>query len=109
MTAADQLALTVDPLQDAIHWSVNNPEAWRFIVRLAHEDRARDIAPSTRYYCCVLRRPEHASKLGMRASRSLLVNDHISSGLARLLNQKYPDLRCPTRESWVEKREKVAS
>jgi|GEM_PF-2688342 len=106
---SDQLSLKVDSLADAIAWRRSNPAAWCFIVKLAHEDRARGIAPSTRYYCCVLRRPEHASKLGMRASRSLLVNDHISSGLARLLNQKYPDLRCPTRESWVEKREKVAS
>lgn len=112
MTAeqAGQLALGVDPLQDALAWAIKNPEAWEFIIALAHDDRARGIAPSTRYYCCVLRRPEHAARLGLRrCSRSLLVNDHLSSGLARLLNRRYPDLGCPTRDSWAEKSERRAS
>ena len=101
---SDQLALAIDPLQDAIHWKLENPDAWQFIVDLAHEDRARGIAPSTRYYCCVLRRPEHAARLGLkRCSKSLLVNDHLSSSMARLLNRLYPRLQCPTREAMADK------
>ena len=106
---SDQLTLGhVDPLADAIAWRDANPEAWRFIVRLAHDDRAKGIPPSTRYYCCVLRRPEHAHRLGLRrASASLLVNDHVSSGLARLLNRMYPTLRCPTRAARSDRWEAV--
>lgn len=100
---SEQLSLTVDPLADVLAWKRRNPDAWRFIVDLAHQDRARGIDPSTRYYCCVLRRPEHARRLGLeRCSESLLVNDHLSSGMARLLNRLYPDLRCPTRAARVD-------
>jgi hypothetical protein len=69
-------------------------------VELAHADRRRGIAPSTRYYCCILRRPEHARQLGLvRCSASLLLNDHLSAGMARLLNREYPALRCPVRKA----------
>lgn len=99
-----QLTLGVDPLADAIAWSRENPDAWQFIVDLAHADRARGIAPSTRYYCCVLRRPEHSTRLGLRrCSKSLLVNDHLSSSMARLLNRQYPALKCPTREAMADR------
>ncbi len=99
----DQLMLRVDPLADVLAWKRANPDAWRFVVDLAHQDRARGITPSTRYYCCVLRRPEHAHRLGLeRGDKPVLVNDHLSSGLARLLNRLYPDLRCPTRAARVD-------
>lgn len=101
MTA--QLTLTVDPLADILAWKRANPEAWQFVVDLAHEDRARGIAPSTRYYCCVLRRPEHARRLGLeRGQAPVLVNDHLSAGMARLLNRLYPELRCPVRAARVD-------
>ena len=103
---SEQLELTgyVDPLGDVTTWRKNNPEAWRAVVRWAHEDREAGIAPSTRLYACLLRRPHMAARLGLtRAPGSpVLVNDHITSGLARLLNREYPDLQCPTREARVD-------
>jgi hypothetical protein len=100
---SEQLTMTIDPLADVLAWRRRNPEAWQFIVDLAHEDRGRGITPSTRYYCCVLRRPEHARRLGLeRGDAPVLVNDHLSSGLARLLNREYPDLACPTRAARVD-------
>ena len=106
---ADQLTLTVDPLADVISWARKNPDAWTAVVRWAHEDRAEGIDPSTRTYCCILRRPQWAYRLGVkRASASVLVNDHISSGLARLLNREYPHLKCPTREAAADRMEKAS-
>jgi hypothetical protein len=100
-----QLALTVvDPLADVIAWSRDNPDAWAAVVSWAHQDRAAGIAPSTRLYCCLLRRPHFASVLGLRRmpGSPVLVNDHASSGMARLLNRLYPELACPTREARVD-------
>lgn len=101
---SDQLSLsTVDPLADAIAWRDSNPEAWRAVVAWARADREAGTAPSTRLYCCLLRRPHFASVLGLqRCSRQLLVNDHLSSSLARLLNREHPELKCPTREALVD-------
>jgi hypothetical protein len=103
----DQLTLTVDPLADVISWREKNPEAWRAVVRWAHEDRAAGYAPSTRMYLCLLRRPHFAAALGLSpmAGDKVLANDHLSSGLARLLNREYPDLRCPTRDAWADRAE----
>ena len=103
-----QLSLTVDALADAIAWRDENPEARTAVVSWAFEDRANGIDPSTRLYCCLLRRPHFAHVLGLhRTSGSpVLVNDHLSSSIARLLNRAYPDLKCPTREAaadrWTE-------
>lgn len=96
----NQLILTgcVDPLYDAVSWSKANPDGWTAIVDWAHLDRAAGIPPSTRTYLCILRRPHFAGRLGLRrCSASLLINDHLSSGLARLLNRLYPNLKCPVR------------
>lgn len=101
----DQLTLTgVDPLSDVVCWRRANPEAWRAVVEWAHQDRAAGIDPSTRMYCCILRRPHFAARLGLRRMnlRPVLVNDHLSSNMARLLNRDYPDLKCPTRRSSVD-------
>ena len=102
----EQLTLTqgVDPLSDVVQWRRDNPDAWRAVVRWARQDREQGIAPSTRLYACLLRRPHMAVLLGLaRAPGSpVLVNDHITSGLARLLNREYPELKCPTREAKVD-------
>ena len=96
-----QLTLaTHDPLSDVIVWTRHNPEAWAAVVEWAHADRAAGVAPSTRLYCCLLRRPHMARKLGLtRCSANLLLNDHLSSGMARLLNRHWPELECPTRKA----------
>ena len=104
---SEQLSLGsgVDPLMDVIGWRARNPQAWRAVVRWAHEDRAAGIAPSTRLYLCLLRRPHFASVLGLAPmpGSPVLVNDHASSGLARLLNREYPELKCPTREAAADR------
>jgi len=102
---SEQLTMTaVDTLADVLAWRDSNPEAWRAIVEWAHEDRAYGITPSTRTYCCVLRRPQWAQRLGLRRMTSPVpVNDHLSSGLARLLNREYPALECPTRACNISK------
>lgn len=102
---SEQLTLPrVDPLADAIAWSTRNRRAWRAIVTWAHQDREQGIAPSTRLYLCLLRRPHFASRLGLtrREGEPVLVNDHLSSDLARLLNREYPYLKCPTRKAWAD-------
>jgi hypothetical protein len=95
----------VDPLGDVVAWRRNHPHAWRAVVRWAHEDRAAGIAPSTRLYLCLLRRPHFASVLGLAPTPGspVRLNDHLSSGLARYLNREYPDLKCPTREAMVDR------
>lgn len=97
----DQLTLPrVDPLAMTVSWSRKNPEAWAAVVEWAHADRAAGIDPSTRLYCCLLRRPHFASLLGLRRmSRQVLVNDHASADMARLLNRLYPHLKVPTRKA----------
>ena len=102
---SDQLALsTIDPLADVLAWRQEFPEAWRAIVHWAHEDRDSGIDPSTRLYVNLLRRPHFAEMLGMhrQPGSPILVNDHISSGLARLLNREFPHLQCPTRKATVD-------
>ncbi len=97
----DQLTLQhVDPLAYMVAWTKKNPEAWQAVIRWAHRDRAAGIDPSTRMYCCLLRRPHFAAELGLRRMgiEPVLVNDHLSGDMARLLNRRYPELRCPTRE-----------
>ncbi len=101
---SEQLALGVDPLADILAWKRKNPDAWHAVVTWAHQDRAAGIAPSTRLYCCLLRRPHFAAVLGLQrmGTDPVLVNDHASSGMARLLNRLYPDLKCPTRAASVD-------
>lgn len=99
-----QLTLTApDQLADVVAWTRENPEAWAAVAFWAHADRAAGIAPSTRLYCCLLRRPHMASALGMRrCSAAVLVDDHLSSGMARLLNRTWPALECPTRKATAD-------
>jgi len=99
-----QLSMRIDPLSDVLSWREVNPEAWAAVVTWAHQDRAAGIAPSTRMYCCILRRPHMASLLGLRrmAGDPVLVNDHESSGMARLLNREFPHLKCPVRKAAVD-------
>ena len=99
-----QLTLTVDPLADVIAWRSENPEAWSAIVVWAHQDRDNGVQPSVRLYVCLLRRPHFAGLLGLerKAGSPFLVNDHITTGLARLLNREYPDLKVPRRKASVD-------
>ena len=101
---SDQLSLTVDPLADAVAWKKNNPEAWDALVRWAHADRQRGIRPSVDAYFHVLRRPYMASLLGVvpRAGEPVLLNNDLTSFVARLLNREFPDLRIPTRSARVD-------
>ncbi len=100
----EQLELTVDVLADAIAWTRKNPEAWEAVVAWAHEDHAAGTRVSTRAYACILRRPHFAALLGLQRmpGDSVLINDHMTSGLARLLNRLYPQLEIPTRKADVD-------
>lgn len=101
---AGQLSLGVDPLADALAWCQENEPAWHQIVEWAHEDRAAGIAPSTRAYAYFLRRPHFVRLLNLTRmlGDQVLINDHITSGLARLLNRNFPYLKVPTREASVD-------
>jgi len=100
---ADQLALTTDPLADAIAWRRKNPECWHAMVRWALEDKAAGVRPSTDLYLHILRRPHFASLLGLKrmGQDPVLANDHLTSSLARLLNREY-DVGCRTRAAKVD-------
>jgi len=85
-----QLTLTVDPLQDAIAWTRQNPEAYRALIQWSLDDMAAGIRPSMDAYGHVLRRPHMAARLGLRRSGpNLLFNDHLTSSLARLLKREH--------------------
>lgn len=92
-----------DPLSDVIAWTHKNPLAWSSIVHWAHEDIANDSRPCVDLYCHLLRRPWFANKLRLQRSDTIfLVNNNLTSGLARLLNREYPELKVPTREAKVD-------
>jgi hypothetical protein len=99
-----QLTLGVDPLADAIAWAARNPAAWKLIVDWAHRDHAAGEPISTRTYVAVLRRRWLIDMLGIQRMPGdpVRVNDHLSSGLARLLNRIYPYLNVPTRRAIVD-------
>ena len=86
-----QLSLeTVDPLQDAITWTRQNPDAYRALIQWSLDDMAAGIRPSMDAYGHVLRRPHMAERLGLRRSGpNLLFNDHLTSSLARLLKREH--------------------
>ena len=101
---AEQLALRVDPLADVIAENERQPEVWAAIVAWAHHDHECGKRPSTRTYACVLRDPQMAAVLGLerRFHSPVLVNDHWTSGWARLLNRLYPYLDVPCRKAKVD-------
>lgn len=96
----DQLSLTVDPLADVIAWADREPEAWGAVIGWAHEMKQRGRV-STRTIACVLRDPDMAASVGLtrRLHEPVLVNDHLTSGWARLLNRLYPYLEVPCRKA----------
>lgn len=99
--ASGQLTLTApDRLLDAVAWTQRNPVAWRVIVRWAHRDADNGIRPSTRLYLCLLRHPFFAQELGLERmpGDKVLVNDHLSAALGRLLEREY-GLDCGKREA----------
>ena len=102
---SEQLSLAaVDPLADVVAWAREYPDAWQYVVEWAHQDHAAGIPISTRAYACVLRRPHMVARLGLqrRPFSPVTVNDHITAGLARLLNREYPHLDVPTRRAWAD-------
>lgn len=102
----DQLELLgVDPLQDALAFTLKNPPAWRAIVRWAKEDVAAGIRPSVDCYGHVLRRPHMARLLGLvpMNDEPILFNNDLTASLGRLLEREY-GIPCGTRrrraDSW---------
>jgi hypothetical protein len=94
------LAPAVDPLADVIAWSKREPLAWQAVVAWAHEMKVRGRV-STRTIACLLRDPDMATAVGLtrRLNEPVLVNDHWTSGWARLLNRLYPHLEVPCRKA----------
>ena len=103
---AEQLDLLIagrpDPLSDAVAWTQRNPDAWDLMLEWARGDVACGTQPSTRLYLCLLRRPHFATALGLRRMPGdpVLVNDHLSAALARLL--KRYGIETPTRHAAVD-------
>jgi hypothetical protein len=101
---SDQLVLEhVDRLADAIAWTRKNPAAWRAMVEWASRDAGNGIRPSTRLYLCLLRHPFFSQELGLERMPGdvVLVNDHLSSALARLLEREL-GIKLPTRTARVD-------
>ena len=82
----DQLALTVDPLADAIAWRDRNPEAFAFFLRVAQLDVQRGIQPSADYCGHRVRR---SGLLDRRPGEPVVFNDHLTSSLARLCKRDH--------------------
>jgi hypothetical protein len=95
-----QLSLDNTTLLEAIAWRDEHPEAYRQIVRWAHED-AR-----TRRYCAMqayleaLRSPALARRLGItRGDEPFAINNNLRSGLTRLILLDHPSLPFRPRRS----------
>jgi hypothetical protein len=99
-----QLVLgVVDPLADAVAWTRRNPVAWRVLAGWARRDADNGVRPSTRLYLCLLRHPFFSRELGLERmpGDAMLVNDHLSSSLARLLKRDF-GIEVPTRSAHVD-------
>lgn len=96
MTA--QLALTVDPLADAVYWDAHNPEAARLYVQTALDDVAAGRTPSSDFCAHIVRR----SGLLSREGKPSVMNDGLTSQLARLYKQRF-GIPFNTRDSWAER------
>jgi hypothetical protein len=84
--AADQLTLHVDPLQDAIWWRDENPEAFAYFLAVARDDMERGFHPSSDFCGHMVRR---SGLLTRQAGSPVVFNDHLTSSLARLCKLEY--------------------
>ena len=94
----DQLTLGVDALADAVYWDAHNPEAARLYVQNAKDDVAAGRVPSSDYCAHIVRR----SGLLSRDGKPVVMNDALTSQLARLYKQRF-GIPFATRESWAER------
>jgi hypothetical protein len=90
----DQLALTIDPLQDAVYWAEHHPDQLAFILNLWELDKAARIPPSADYYWHCLRRS------GL-VHRPVARNDRFTSSLGRYLKREY-GIPCRNRKAKVD-------
>jgi hypothetical protein len=97
--AADQLTLIVDPLQDAIAWRDENPEAFAYFLTVARDDMARGFHPSSDFCGHMVRR---SGLLTRKAGSPVVFNDHLTSSLARLCKREH-GIPFATREAAVDR------
>jgi len=82
---AEQLALRVDPLQDALSWRDSNPEAFDYFVMVARQDIVRGFQPSADFCGHMVRR---SGLLTRKKGEAVVFNDHLTSNLARLCKRE---------------------
>jgi hypothetical protein len=83
---SDQLTLTCDPLQDAIHWAEHHPDQLEFVLEIARADMLNGVHPSADYCWHCLRR---SGLVVRKAGEPVLLNDSLTSSVARLLKRDY--------------------
>jgi len=81
-----QLTLTLDPLQDAIHWAEHHPDQLEFVLDVARTDMRDGIHPSADYCWHRLRR---SGLVVRKEGEPVLLNDRLTSSVARLLKRDY--------------------
>lgn len=96
-----QLSLENTTLLEAIAWRDANPEAYRQIVRWAHEDARIRGYCAMQAYLEALRSPAIARRLGLRRDddEPFAVNNNLRSGLTRLVLLDHPSLPFRPRRS----------
>ena len=96
-----QLSLDNTTLLEAIAWREANPEAYRRIVRWAHEDARIRGYCAMQAYLEALRSPALARRLGLRRDddEPFAVNNNLRSGLTRLILLEHPSLPFRPRRS----------
>ena len=96
-----QLSLDNTTLLEAIAWRDQHPEAYRQIVRWAHEDARLRGYCAMQSYLEALRSPALARRLGLHRAgdEPYKVNHNLRSGLTRLILLEYPSLPFRPRRS----------
>ena len=96
---SDQLALTLDPLQDAVHWAEHHPDQLAFVLDVAREDMRNGIHPSADYCWHRLRRSGLVTR---KPGEPVVLNDRMTSSVARLLKRDF-GIPFATREAAVDR------
>jgi hypothetical protein len=91
----DQLTLTIDPLQDAVHWAEHHPDQLDYVLEIARRDMRAGIHPSADYCWHCLRR---SGLVVRKPGEPVLLNDRLTASVARLLKRDY-GIPFATRES----------